>query len=148
MLKIFLTVGGSKRSSRKSTFHNLEPGNKRSATEKFEKSTKFTLGLGLKLGIDGIQGESQILIFEPSEIDQQAHFSTTFLFIISPFQIQDAEGLEGASKKEMPCFKYLPLKALTQSKGSFESIFQPKRARRELLINSMEQMPRPPKVLG
>lgn len=46
--RMFCTVARSKRSWRRSSFHNLFPGKKRSSTEKSGRSTKFALGLGLK----------------------------------------------------------------------------------------------------
>jgi hypothetical protein len=104
--------------------------------------------VALKMGIEGIQGEFQTWILFPTETDQQAPFSSTFLFFNKPFQIQEDWGLTGASKKEISLGRYLPLRASTHNIDSLESNFHPILARRELLMNSIEQMSRPPKALG
>ena len=105
-------------------------------------------GLGLKKGKEGIQGELQIWIFSPFVMDQQTLFSTIILFFNNPFQIQEDKGFEGASKKERPFYKYFPLRASTQRRGSLKVNFQPSWANKELLRHSIELIPSPPKLLG
>jgi hypothetical protein len=78
--RILCTVVGSNKSHRRSSFQTLTPGRKRSTTKHSRSFSRFLFGLGLKEGMEGIQGEFQNCKFSPLVIDQQAPNSTTFCF--------------------------------------------------------------------
>jgi hypothetical protein len=58
-LKNVLDRNKIKKIIKKITFHNLSPWRIRSATEYSGEPTKFTFGLGLKNGVEWIQGNFQ-----------------------------------------------------------------------------------------
>ncbi|GLT60756.1 hypothetical protein SLA2020_335090 [Shorea laevis] len=63
----------------------------RFATERFRSWKRRGFGVGLKPSMEGIQGEFQMLIAVPEEMDQHAPFSTRSLHLKIPFQSQEAE---------------------------------------------------------
>jgi hypothetical protein len=88
-------------------FHTRSFVSNRSLTEKEGNTTRFAFGIGLKFGIKGIHGESQLSTFKPLEIEIHAPNSTTLRFFNNPFQSQEERGLEEAFKKEIPLVRYL-----------------------------------------
>jgi len=148
IFKIFWTESVSNRSYNNCEFQALTPGRINSATVKGGRSNRLTFGLGLKFGKVGIQWEFQTSIFSRLEIEMQAPNSTTFLFFNKPFQIPEDRELKGAFRKEIPCWRYLPLRASTQRRGWLVVIFQPSPANKELFWNSIEWSPKPPKAFG
>lgn len=102
----------------------------------------------MKFGIKGTQGEFQTSTLEPLEMEMQGPLRMTLLFFIRLFQSQDDKGFEVAFSKETPFLRYLPLNTSIQRRGALIVIFQLSRARRELFIESMERMPKPPRALG
>jgi hypothetical protein len=148
MLRMHSTVKGSKRYCRSKIFQTLAPGIIRSATQNSGRSVKFTLGLGLKSGIKGIQLELHTSTWAPLEIEIQTHFLTTSLFLSKPFQSQGEVGEEYASKKGSLSLRYLLLRTSTQGAVSLIVSFQPNLANKEWLINSKGRILRPTKALG
>jgi hypothetical protein len=101
MLRILWTMEGSKRSPKSWVFQDLSPSINKSATRKARRSSKLTFDWGLKVGKEGIHGESQISTFSPLEMERQAPFITIGLFFNSPFQIQKNKGLEKKHSRKM-----------------------------------------------